>query len=420
MSGTRDVDPAAPAEPTETDPVRPPGSARVLWLVVRREVTTRFRSRVFRVMTPLFVVALLLGIGADALFSGDGTTRATVGLLATDAPTAAALTATGKASGLDVHTVTITDPADGERQVRAGTLDAAITAADPSGLHVVVRHSLDDLPATVLTAVARQQALRTEISTLGGDPAQVEDAVNAAGIHVAVLEPTDPHASSRIGLGVITGILIYISLMIFGPAVAQGVIEEKSSRVVELLLATVGPWQLMAGKVVGIGAVALFQLALYAAIGVPFGLRTGVLNLPASIAASSALWSLLWFLLGFGLYALLFAAAGALVSRQEDAAGVTTPLVMMIIIPYVVGISILPGNPRSTLLAVLSVVPFTAPLIMPMLIAAGTAAGWQIALAVLLDVGGIAALVRVAGRVYAGAVRRAGSRVRLIEALRAR
>jgi ABC-2 type transport system permease protein len=418
MSGTLERD-DRPAARATTDAVIPPGSARVLWLIVRREVTTRFRSRVFRVITPLFVVALLLGIGADALFSDTGPTRATVGLLATDGPTATALTATGQTGGLDVHTVTITDPADGERQVRAGTLDAAVTATSPAGLRVVVRHSLDDLSTAVFAAVARQQALRTEITTLGGDPTQIDTTVATAGIHLDVIEPTDPHANSRIGLGVITGILIYISLLIFGPAVAQGVIEEKSSRVVELLLATVKPWQLMAGKVLGIGTVALFQLALYAAIGVPFGLRTGVLNLPAAIAAGSALWSLLWFLLGFGVYALLFAATGALVSRQEDAAGVTTPLVMMIIIPYVIGISILPGNPHSGLLAVLSVLPFTAPLIMPMLIAAGTAAGWLIALAVTVNVASIVVLVRLAGRVYTGAVRRTGSRVRLTEALRA-
>lgn len=417
MSATHTPDSATQVP---TDPVTPPGTAQVLWLVLRREVTTRFRSRVFRIMTPLFVVALLLGIGADALFSGSDTTRTTIGVLATDTPTATTLTATGQAAGLDVHTVTITDPADGQRQVRAGTLDAAITATGPTGLTVLVRHSLADLPAAVLAATARQQALRAVITTLGGNPTQADTTVSAAGVHLDVLEPTDPHANSRIGLGVITGILIYISLLIFGPAVAQGVIEEKSSRVVELLLATVKPWQLMAGKVLGIGTIALFQLALYAAVGVPVGLTTGVLNLPASIAAGSALWSLLWFLLGFGLYALLFAATGALVSRQEDAAGVTTPLVMMIIIPYVIGISILPGNPHSGLLAVLAVIPFTAPLIMPMLIAAGTAPGWLIALAVVVNVAGIIALVRVAGRVYAGAVRRTGSRVHLREALRNR
>jgi ABC-2 type transport system permease protein len=174
----------------------------------------------------------------------------------------------------------------------------------------------------------------------------------------------------------------------------------------------------MAGKVIGVGCVGLFQLAVYAAVAVPLAATTGVLHLPASVAAGSALWSLLWFLLGFGLYALLFAAAGALVSRQEDVAGVTTPLAMLIIIPYVIGISVLPGNPHSTLLAVLSVIPLTAPLIMPMLIAAGTAAGWQIALAVVLVAATIGGLVRLTGRVYAGAIRLTGSRVRLRDALR--
>jgi ABC-2 type transport system permease protein len=364
-------------------------------------------------MTPLFVVGLVLGISADALLA-DGTSHSTVGFLPADSAAAAVLTSAAGASGLDIRTATITDPADGSRQVRSGTLDAAVTATGPTGIQVLVKNDLDDLTRAVLTSVARTEALDTQIATLGGDPARVD-----AAVHVDVLDPADPHADSRIGLGVITGILIYISLLVFGPAVAQGVIEEKSSRVVELLLATVRPWQLMAGKVLGIGTVALLQLALYALVGVPLALARGVLNLPTSIAVGSALWSIVWFLLGFGLYALLFAATGALVSRQEDAAGVTTPLVMMIIIPYVVGISILPGNPHSSLLTVLSLIPFTAPLIMPMVIATGTAAGWQIALGTALTVATIVALVGVAGRVYAGAIRRTGSRVRLADALRA-
>jgi len=416
-TGPHPVRPAVAARPEA--PVTPPGSSRVLWLIMRREVTTRVRSRVFKVMTPLFVVALILGVSVDALFTG-GTPRLTVGLLTSEAATADALTSAGKASDLDVRAVPVTGTADAERQVRDGTLDAAVTATGPTGLTVIVKHDLTDTSRAVLTAVARQQALDTQITNLGGDPALVNAAIAGAGLRVNALDPVDPHRNSRIGLGVITGILIYISLMIFGPAVAQGVIEEKSSRVVELLLATVKPWQLMAGKVIGIGVVALFQLVLYAIVGVVLGVATGVLNLPASIAAGSALWSILWFLLGFALYALLFAAAGALVSRQEDAAGVTTPIIMVIVIPYVIGIATLPGNPHSGLLAVLSVLPVTAPLIMPMLIAAGTAPAWQIALAVILSLTTVAALVRVTGRVYAGAVRHGGSRIRLAEAIRTR
>jgi ABC-2 type transport system permease protein len=390
----------------------------VLWLVVRREVSTRLRSRVFRIMTPLLVVVLAAGIGVTALFGGSS--PSSVGFLADDARAGAALTATGDAAGVDVRAVTVADAAEAERQVRDGKLDAAVTSVGPDGFRVVVRHSLDDQTRGLLTAVARQQALDAQITALGGDLASVDRAVAAAGVDVVSLEASKQRDNARIGLGAVTGVLIYLSLLIFGPVVAQGVVEEKSSRVVEILLGTVRPWQLMSGKVIGIGIIGLIQMALYAAVGVPLAVATGVLSLSLVTALASAGWSLVWYLLGFALFALLFAAAGSLVSRQEDASAVTMPLIMMIIIPYVIGISVLPGDPDSGLLRVLSLIPLSAPLIMPMLIAAGSAAAWQIALGTALTVATIVGLVPLTGRIYAGAVKRTGTRVKLTDALRSR
>ncbi|WP_081437954.1 ABC transporter permease [Pseudofrankia asymbiotica] len=393
-------------------------SRRVLWLVVRREVSTRLRSKAFRIMTPLLVVVLAAGISVTALFGGSS--PSTVGFLPQDARYGAALTAVGDAAGVDVRAVTVADAAEAERQVRDGKLDAAVTASGPDGFRVIVRHTLDDQGRGLLTAVARQQALDAQVVALGGDLGRVDSAVAAAGVDVVALEAPKERDNARIGLGAVTGVLIYLSLLIFGPVVAQGVVEEKSSRVVELLLGTVRPWQLMAGKVIGIGIIGLIQMALYAAVGVPLAVATGVLSLSLVTALASAGWSLVWYLLGFALYALLFAAAGSLVSRQEDASAVTMPLIMIIIIPYVIGISVLPGDPGSGLLRVLSLIPLSAPLIMPMLIAAGTAAAWQIALGTALTVATIIGLVPLTGRIYAGAVKRTGTRVRLVDALRSR
>jgi ABC-2 type transport system permease protein len=200
--------------------------------------------------------------------------------------------------------------------------------------------------------------------------------------------------------------------------VAQGVVEEKSSRVVELLLTTIRPWQLMLGKVLGIGFVGLAQLLLTAAVGVGFGLATGVLTFPAGLAAGIAVWAVVWFLLGYFVYALMFAALGALVSRQEDVGGVTSPALMVIILPYVLGISILPADPENSLLALLSLIPLFAPTLMPMRIAMGVAAPWEIALSTGLTVLLIVAFVWLAGRIYGNAVLRMGSRIRLRDAFR--
>jgi ABC-2 type transport system permease protein len=271
----------------------------------------------------------------------------------------------------------------------------------------------------VLTVAARQAALEGQISALGGDPVTVGRAVATAGVAVTALRPRPERDAARLVLGLLAGGLIYISLLIFGPVVAQGVIEEKTSRVVELLLAVIRPWQLMAGKVLGIGVVALGQLTLIGVVGVGLGLATGGLDLPAGVAVGSVALALLWYLVGFTMYALMFAAAGALVSRQEDAGGVTAPMIATILIPYVLGISVLPASPDSGLILTLAIIPLFAPILMPMVIGIGSVAVWQVLLALALTLAWIAVLVWLAGRVYGNAVKRSGTRVALRDALRA-
>ncbi|WP_261560371.1 ABC transporter permease, partial [Frankia tisae] len=145
----------------------------------------------------------------------------------------------------------------------------------------------------------------------------------------------------------------------------------------------------------------------------------GDLGIPAGIAVGAVASALLWYLIGFAMYALMFAAAGALVSRQEDAGGVTAPMISMIIIPYVLGISVLPSTPDSGLILALAIVPLFAPILMPMVIGIGSVAVWQVLLALALSLVWIAVLVWLAGRVYGNAVKRSGTRVPLREALRA-
>jgi ABC-2 type transport system permease protein len=246
----------------------------------------------------------------------------------------------------------------------------------------------------------------------------VNSAVAASGIHVRSLETAPQYQGQRVVLGMVAGILVYLSLVIFGQFVSQGVIEEKTSRVVELLLATVRPWQLMLGKVVGIGVAGLLQMIAVVGVGAAVGLATGALTMPSAVAAGTAVWAVVWFLVGFVMYALLFAAAGALVSRQEDAPGVTSPILALIIVPYVVGISVLPAQPDNGTATILSLVPLFSPTLMPVRIALGVAAGWQIALTLVLSLLLTAGLLVITGRIYGNSVMRSGARVRLGDALR--
>ena len=182
------------------------------------------------------------------------------------------------------------------------------------------------------------------------------------------------------------------------------------------MLSTVKPWQVMIGKVAGVGAAGLLQFALIAAVGLVGARATGVIELPSATPAT-ALAGLVSFLLGFFLYAILFAAAGSLVSRTEELQAVTTPITLLVVIPFIAAFQVA-DNPTGPLVTAMSVVPFFAPILMPILISLGVAAGWQIALAAGLTLATIAVLALVGGRIYRNSVLRTGGRVRLREALR--
>jgi ABC-2 type transport system permease protein len=394
----------------------PMSVAQVIRLVVGREVSTRFRSRAFKITT---VANLVVVIGFVVVFKliGGGSGDA-VGFTPSAQPLAEPLVSVARAVGETIEPATV-DQAAGERQVRDGELDALVTGT-PQGFQVIVEQDLSSDLRDAFSVLARQNALNNEITELGGDPAAVNTAVNAAGFEVRSLEPAREHQGARIALAFIAGILIYVSILMYGAMVAQGVVEEKTSRIVEILLATIRPWQLMLGKVVGIGAMGLLQLGLTAVVGVGAGVALDAFDFPTSIASSAAVWALVWFVLGYLVYALLFAGLGALVSRQEDVGGVTAVPTMAIILPYVLAVSILPSDPENELMALLSLIPFFSPMIMPMRIALDVAPAWQVFLSVGLTCLLIAALVWFAGRVYRNAVLRMGSRVRLTEALSAR
>jgi ABC-2 type transport system permease protein len=390
-------------------------SRRAVTLVARREILTRVRSKGFKITTGILLVAL---VALSVLLSvlGDDDSRATVAVTPATASLSAPLAASGAAAGAPVKTRRVADRAAGAALVQDGSVDALLagTAAAPQ---VVVKDDLDDSLRTALLLLARSQALDRAITAAGGDPQQVNRQVAAAGVRVTSLEPPKPHADERLALGMIAGVLLYLALLVYGQSVAQGVVEEKSSRVVELLLSTIRPWQLMAGKVLGIGLVGLFQLALIGTAGIVSALATDSLSLPAGDSVGILLWSLVWYLIGYFSFALLFAAGGALVSRQEDVGSVVSPMMMLIIVPYVIGISVLPAEPESGLLEILSILPLAGTVVMPMRIAAGVAPVWEILLAVGLSLAAIALFVRLAGRVYGNAVMRTGARVRIGEVL---
>jgi ABC-2 type transport system permease protein len=327
------------------------------------------------------------------------------------------ITAAAEAVGTHIDTVDVTDEANGRAQVASGTLEALAIPLPNGRLRVVVESELAPTLQTALSVASRNLVQDSAIRSLGGDPAEVNAAVASAGVTVEAIKPPKQYNVQQLVLGGAAGILIYLSLMIGGQLVAQGVVEEKSSRVVELLLATVRPWELMVGKVLGIGALGMVQIVLYGVVGVGLASALGTLTLSLGTAAGTVIWLIVWYLVGFVMYAFAFAAAGALVSRMEDAAGVIMPITSFVIVGYVVGISVLPSDPGNSFAEVLSIIPLFAPTLMPMRLAMGGVPVWEAALSLLLALATIPLLAALAGRIYRNAVIHIGSRVPLRKAL---
>jgi ABC-2 type transport system permease protein len=214
----------------------------------------------------------------------------------------------------------------------------------------------------------------------------------------------------------VMSVLLLLAISTYGGFVLTGVVEEKSSRVVEVLLARMPARSLLAGKVAGIGLLGLAQFALTGLVGAIAAATVHTTDIPAARGSVIA-WVVLWFLLGYALYAMAYGALGSLASRAEDAQTVVGPVIVILIVGYFASFASV-GDPRGGLALFTSYFPATAPLSMPNRIAMGAASWWEPLLAAALTISVIAGLVVIGGRVYAGAILHTGPTVRLRDAWR--
>ena len=192
-------------------------------------------------------------------------------------------------------------------------------------------------------------------------------------------------------------------------------VEEKSSRISEVLLGALRPSQLLAGKVIGIGLVGVLQLLAIGAGVLVASVTVESVDLPEG-TPMTLLSALLWFVLGYAFYSCAFAAAGASVSSAEEIGGATAPMNVLLIVSYFAATGAM-SEPDGTIARVLSFVPPLTPMTMLPRAALGEVAIWEVPLAVALVALSSYALVRLGGRVYSGAILRSG-KVRLREAWR--
>lgn len=393
-----------------TAPLSPAGA---VFLVARREFVTQTRSK-------SFAIGLLVTIAIFAIyilifqFIGSQSSSNTLGVTARTASFSDELQAAARAEDRTL-TITEVDRAAGEAQVDDGDLDALFDGG-PGSYTLLGKDTVDSALQSLVSRTVAQQTLSDALRAAGQDPAEVAATGNVA---VSTQEPPDPERGQRLGLAIVVAVLLFMSLIGYGNAVAQGVVEEKSSRVVELLLSTIKPVHLLTGKVLGLGLVGLVQLLILSAIGLVGALSAGLLTVPTAAAGALAA-AVVWYLLGFFLYASIYAAAGSLVSRQEELQSTVAPIMFPLFIPFIFAVSVLPNDPRNTLGAVLSFIPLFSPTLMPARQAMGVAPLWQVLVAIALTLAAIAGVVLLAARIYRNSVLRTGSRVGLREALGSR
>ncbi|MGY1606593.1 ABC transporter permease [Geodermatophilus sp. SYSU D00700] len=386
----------------------PLSSGRLVRLVAAREVSTRLRDKTFIVSSAVMVL-LIVGILVFQVVVNSGEDTARIGVAGDDGQVAAAIEAQATALDVDVAVEPFGDDAAARAAVEDETVDAAVLGGAGAGTELVVREPDPTLEAVVSGAVS-SVALGAVLAEAGVDPADLPQ------VTVTALDDAEGDGQRTV-VAIIGVVVLYSLLILFGQFVAQGVVEEKASRVVELLLSTMRPWQLLAGKILGLGVLGLGQIAVIAVVGVTGALAFDVVDLPGELVGT-VLWLLFWFVLGYALYASLFAVAASLVSRQEDLGSVLTPASLVLIVGFFIAVQAA-GDPAGTLAVVTSYVPGLSPMVMPVRQAAGDVALWEVGLAVALMLVAIALVVRLGGRVYSGALLRTSGKTKLKEALRA-
>ncbi len=378
-------------------------------LVARREFGQRIRERSFFISTGI-TVGIIAVVALIPRFTDFGNDSFDVALVGGEASLRGAVEHQAGIADVGVTMTDVDDPAEAERSVSDGDIDAYVHEGS-----VYVERSLDDSLRVVLENAYSQAEGTSALADAGIDPEAVTAAMNEATLSTVTIDPEADERNMRGLIAFIGSIILFGQLIGYSMWVAMGVVEEKSSRVVEVMLAAIPARSLLAGKIVGIGLLGLVQLSVIAALGLGLSGAMGIISLNSAMVAP-ALLSLGWFILGYAAYACLSAAAAARISRQEELQNVTTPVTTLTMISYFASFLAF-MSPGNQLVDVISIVPPFSALVMPIRMARGDAAGWEVGLALAFMLALIAMLVVLAARIYEGAVLRMGAKVSIREAL---
>jgi ABC-2 type transport system permease protein len=383
------------------------------WLVARREVRERIRSKGLWAGTLIMLVVVIAAIVVPGMLDERTVTRDVgfVGIVPNDLARTA--TDQGAAVGMKIAVRHFDDATIGEEAVRDRDVDVLVV--DARGLKW--RGRPDERLRAVLTGAIQLVTMRERAAAMG----ITSDDLAALAAPVPVENQTLGIASGRSPddetAAYLMSILLLVALATYGQLVLTGVVQEKSSRVVEVLLARMPARNLLAGKVAGIGLLGFAQFGVTAVAALVATMAVDSVDIPA-ISGDVLAWVVAWFVLGYLLYAMAYGAFGSLAARAEDASSIAAPASTVLIVGYWASLIAVGGNPRGGWARFLSLFPVTAPFAMPARIALGTTAWWEPVIAAVVTLAAVAGLVVLAGRVYTGAILHDGATLRLHDAWR--
>ncbi len=392
---------------------------RVIGLVTVRELRERGLSKSYLLSWLILAVLIGAGLALPGLLGAgaDGPTYR-VGVVEPDSATiveaARSVLADSDRPGI-IETSSFTDHQDANRALLDEQIDAVLV-----GDRQLV---LGESASPQLERLLQQGALvvRVEEMTASGEVSErVVERLSGQVLEVSLAVPQSDEDSEirQFLIGQAALGLLFMAIMVTGSWVLLGVTEEKTSRVVEVLLGAVRPWHLLTGKIVGVGILGLLQFGVVAG-GLVLGIRLVFgADLIQEVDAGLLATLLVWFVLGYAIYAVAYAAVGAVTSRPEDAQNAAFPMTMIALVGYLVGILYVGNHPDAILTVVLSLLPMTAPFVIPVRAVSDSITLWEQAASAMITIGFGWWLIGAAGRVYAGGVLKYQRRVKLREAFR--
>jgi ABC-2 type transport system permease protein len=349
------------------------------------------------------VVDLAAQLGHDAQDAG------------TALPPALAVFGEGGLPAADVTSVEVEPGGDVQQLVLDGDVAAAVVGETIADLTVLGAQSVPDELDVLLRAASSELQVQQAAAEAGLSADQVSSLTSPVMPSTQLLEARPTGAVPPELLVLVFAFLFYLSVLTFGMSIAQSVVEEKQSRVIELLVAALPVRWLLAGKVLGNTVMALGQIVVILGAGLAGATVAGQGEVVRQVLGASG-WFVAFFLLGFVMLACLWAVAGSLASRIEDLQATTVVMQVLVIVPFFAALFAMDPGPLQR---VLSYVPFTAPLLMPARVVLGNAAPWEPPVSAFIVLATGVAFVLIGARLYEGSLLHTSSRLKALQAWKA-